>query len=117
MNSIYQPSVMQQLQMLKEQTRLTGGLHEAQVLQLKAWPLVVFNVKRGKDAAFTWDPDKHIVAFSITGSEKHDQGWWQKRTNILGLWVKNLLGNDWKTNVKVGDRIFRSKTISGANKV
>ncbi len=109
MSDLYQPSQAQQLQMLKEQTRLTGGLHDAQVLQLKMWPLVVFDTALG--SSFTWDPDTKIVTFTIThpntkAKKKLPLEYWKQRVAVLNGWVQTLLGDEWVIRVKVGDKTY-----------
>lgn len=115
MSDIAQASVRQQLQMLKEQTRLTGALHEAQVLQLKNWPLVVFQDASGSE--FTWDPDKKYVAFVVKipprcPSRLRSEAWWKKRVGALNQWVQELLGDEWYIKVRVG-----KKNYSGARSI
>jgi hypothetical protein len=103
MSEIAQASVRQQLQVLKETTRLTGGLHEAQVLNLKMWPLILFTNVCG--SSFSWDPDKKTVSFVLVlepKAKKKKQAWWEKRVNILNEWVHELLGSEWIVEVSDG---------------
>jgi hypothetical protein len=119
MSDLYQPSKEQQLQMLKEQTRLTGALHDAQVLQLKMWPLVVFD--RAQGSRFTWDPEKKVVVFMLdmpTKGKEQKLAWWEERVKVLNGWVQVLLGEDWYIEVKVTGKKSReyrgSRNLSGA---
>ncbi len=122
MNPLYQPNASQQLQMLKEQTRLTGGLHEAQVLQLKMWPMVVFDT--ALSSSFTWDPEKKVVVFTIThpttrSKKKHPLEYWKERVTALNGWVQVLLGDEWMIQVKCGGKTYnglRSVTNVGADR-
>lgn len=106
-------SVKQQLQMLREQTRLTGGLHEAQVYNLKLWPLVLFDT--AKRAEFTWDPDKKVIFYTVVkGEVRLRKKWLQGRTDTLGRWVRELLGNEWKTYVEIGNfKLWASENNDG----
>lgn len=110
MSEMAQASTQQQLQMLKEQTRLTGALHEAQVLQLKMWPLVVF--QNAISSEFTWDPDKKVVAFKLdlpTSGPIGKPEWWQERTDGLNGWVQTLLGDEWCITVLVSQGHYAVK--------
>jgi hypothetical protein len=105
-SEIAQASVRQQLQMLKAQTRMTGALHEAQVLQLKMWPMVVFDV--ALSTSFTWDPDEKVVAFKVDMPKgKKTLTWWKPRVEALNSWVQELLGEDWMILVSDGKNKFR----------
>jgi hypothetical protein len=109
MSDIYQPNPQQQLQLLKEQTRLTGGLHEAQVLQLKLWPLVVFDT--AISSSFTWDPDKKTVSFKIIhpatkAKKKPGLAWWKERVMVLNRWVQALLGDEWMIYLICGNKTY-----------
>lgn len=106
MSDLYQPSKEQQIQMLKEQTRLTGALHDAQVLQLKMWPLVVFD--QALTSSFSWDPEKKNVIFNITYPKKGVQklAFWKERVTVLNGWVQTLLGGEWAIQVKCGGKTF-----------
>jgi hypothetical protein len=101
-SDLYQPNTKQQLQMLREMTRLTGALHEVQVVNLKMWPLVLFT--DAKTSSFTWDPDKKLVHVSLMLKPRHPtrkQAWWKERVGALSSWVHELLGDEWVTNVQI----------------
>lgn len=114
MSEIYQPNAQQQLQMLKEQTRLTGGLHEAQVLQLKMWPLVVFDTCHS--SSFTWDPDKKVISFKVEApwsksgggvkAKKFPLAYWKERVTVLNGWVQTLLGDEWMITVTADRKTY-----------
>lgn len=109
MTDIYQPNAAQQLQMLKQQTKLTGGLHDAQVLQLKMWPLVVFDTCTG--SKFTWDPDKKQVVFTVEHPIKKmpKLEYWKQRITVLNGWVQTLLGDEWCIQVKCNGKVFNGQ--------
>lgn len=103
MSDLYQPDKLHQLQLLREQTRLTGGLHEAQVLNLKMWPLVLF--QEATSSEFTWDPDKKIVSFRVKLKKaakigKAKSAEYKQRVEVLNGWVGQLLGAPWYISVK-----------------
>lgn len=119
MNDLRGATPEQQLQMLREQTRLTGGLHEAQVIHLKAWPLLLW--QEAKSTSFTWDPDSRSIIFDLNhrrgaSSLKKDQKWWQQRVDVLTGWVQQLLGDEWMVRVVSGSRKFTGyrKVVSDA---
>jgi hypothetical protein len=105
-SELYQADALQQLQMLKEQTRLTGALHEAQVVQLKMWPLVLF--QDWSKSEFTWDPDQKYVAFKMSKGKKKTRtkapklADHQERVDVLAGWVQELLGSEWRVQVQFG---------------
>lgn len=112
--SIGKVSVKQQLEMLREQTRLTGGLHEAQVLQLKMWPMVAFDHIVG--SSFTWDPKTKVIKFKLElpkrGATKK-LAWWKERVTAVQGWVHQLLGDEWQIQVEAGNQKFNgSRKIS-----
>lgn len=111
--TIVQPTAQQQIEMLKEQTRLTGALHDAQVLQLKLWPLCVFDT--ATDSEFTWDPLTREVTFKLSfpkKAKKPSLGWWKERVSILNKWVQALLGDEWMIHVQSGRLTFNgNRTI------
>lgn len=112
-NEIAKASVAQQLQMLKETTRMTGGLHEAQCLQLKMWPLVVFEAQT---SSFTWDPDTKIVLFDVSlmkSNKKPAIKAMTQRVEALNSWVQQLLGDEWIAKVKIDGKV----TFTGKRKI
>lgn len=88
----------QQLALLREQTKRTGLMHEAQVLQLKYWPLVV-----GPDKVavqLSWDTETMLVTYVLDLSICEDKdGLSPQARENLENWVKELLGKDWAVKV------------------
>lgn len=103
MDEIFKADLPTQLALLRQTTKLTGGLHEAQVQQLKVWPLLTF--QWAEQASFTWDPDKREVYFHPQPPKwvrpKRDH--LQKGADVLATWVCGLLGDEWETVVILGD--------------
>jgi hypothetical protein len=90
-------TVGEQIGLLRELTRSTGVLHEAQVQQIRYWPVLLFS---GKSSA--------EVATETKKSVK-----WTKPSQILADWTKTLLGDDWTVLVQVGKakpQIFAANT-------
>jgi hypothetical protein len=86
----------EQLMLLKELTKTTGVLHEAQVLQLKMWPYVAFQKLDKYEIAI--DLDKKSVWYKMTsGSLPGDEK--TKGAASLKKNVKALLGDDWEVIV------------------
>lgn len=106
MSDLFQPSTKQQIQMLREMTRLTGGLHEAQVLQLKMWPMVLFTGLISHE--FTWDETLKEVSFVLTG-KRPPLKVVQAAVEVLNSWVQELLGESWIVRVKWGKNSFAGK--------
>lgn len=98
----------EQLLLLRDLTEKTGALHEAQVLQLKLWPLTVFDkYATGSEFHFSWE--KHEVDFHLSTSSKYKPpADMDKRLVILDTEVKGLLGDTYLVRVRVrGKVIFR----------
>jgi hypothetical protein len=111
--SIAKASVEQQIAMLREQTRITGGLHHAQVTQLKMWPMVAFDIIVG--SSFTWDPKTKVVKFKLDLPSKppaRKLEWWKERVGAVQKWVHSLLGDEWMIQVVAG-----KKTFNGSRKI
>lgn len=99
----------QQLQYLKGVTTRTGGLHEAQVLQLKLWPYTVdpeiSDTKAEVDVAHK-AIDYHWVLLSRPRKWSPDKRY-TGRLEALVSSVKWMLGDTWKVQVFMnGERIF-----------
>jgi hypothetical protein len=108
--SIAKATVQQQLALLREQTRLTGGLHHAQVTQLKMWPMVAFDIAVG--SSFTWDPKTKVVTFKLDLPKKpqsRSQAWWKTRVDAVQSWVHELLGDEWQIKVTAGKTTYNGK--------
>jgi hypothetical protein len=86
--------ILEQLGLLKGITVRLGILHEAQVLQLQMWPLVLFPHALSSTAEV--DTDKHIVNFKILTSLKNKPSGKShtKAVKELDKWVKNILWDD-----------------------
>lgn len=91
-------SIREQLLLLRDLTRRTGVLHEAQLLNLKLWPLVIF--PKASNSVIRIDPEKYTVEYTLTwkikGKKDAD---FKKRAKLLGKSVRWLLGDYWQVTV------------------
>lgn len=100
--SISYPSVPVQFEMLREMTRSTGVLVEAQLRQLKLWPMVLFSECMTAESRV--DFSKKTVSFLVSypsGAEKLPFEVFKERNGYLGAWVQELLGEEWAVDVVV----------------
>lgn len=111
-------SAWEQLMLLKEQTNRTGMLHEAQVLQLKMAPLVLF--AKSTKSSFGINIDSKRIVFTITMGKRLPQGLVNKplgpkeAATTLDDLTKRLLGDDWDVEIRVGSgQTFRSFEFPG----
>jgi len=98
-----------QLALLRDTvTGPTGGLHDAQLLQLKLWPFVA--APHLKKHTATPDTRLKLVTFEFEldpdGVEPKD---FAKRLAGLERSVKAMLGNDWRIEVRVGRKVIFDK--------
>ncbi len=106
-------SSWEQLKLLQYSTKATNSLHEAQVLQLRLWPLVAYPFAVSSEAA--WDPENRSVEFKIGVKvtlaelqelkELHRSGEVEKRMQVLDRSVKDMLGSDVTVIVKIKDTL------------
>lgn len=95
-----------QLMVLQEQTRLFGGLHDAQVLQLKMYPLMCFETPPGS-AYFEADIVGRLVRFHVAIDSRYSREEAHRRSVILDRATKSLLGPEWTVGVYVGVKHLR----------
>lgn len=93
-------AALAQLAFLREQTRVTGILHDAQVFQLKMWILVV--AQHAGDAEIGFDWTKKVVQFKLRSINGPAPANLQVGFENLDNWVKWLLGPEYKVIVKEG---------------
>ncbi len=97
--------LLDQLSVLREMTRRTGILHEAQILQLQWWPWVV--IPHCKDFQIEFSHDNKILQYVIKTKGKPPTKY-KKRLEYLANWVKELLGHEYDCRiVENGKVIFR----------
>lgn len=93
----------EQLMLLKSITKKTGGLHEAQVLQLKMYPLVLTHATKSE---FSFDFNKKAIIFTITEVKGKTPKNIEERLDLLISYTKTLLGNEYSVEVKFKDSQF-----------
>lgn len=90
-----------QLLRLKDLTRRTGVVAETQVLQLKLWPYMLFNIV-GNDAEAKLDPYEKHVSWDLRLKGKPPAGKDLKaRGETLESWLRTLLGDEWLLDIRV----------------
>jgi hypothetical protein len=88
---------LKQLMSLKQITNMTGALHEAQVLHLKYYPLILTHCIKC-EVNFMFE-DKLVVykLLKFDGPEPKDL---KRRFNLLDQWVKTLLGSEYSVVIE-----------------
>ncbi len=94
-----------QLMALKALTKQTKMLHEAQVLQLKTWPLILTHAIKTQ---ITVDFDFKDIIYNIVATKGKKPSRWAKRLKLLGTYSQALLGTEYSVTVKLkGKNIFK----------
>jgi hypothetical protein len=105
---------IEQLVQLKFLTRVTGILHEAQVYQLKMWPLMLTHAMKS-DVVF--DYEGSIVIFNLLKTEGNPPENIESRFLELARYTKFLLGDEYSVVVKDnGKQIFRENGLDNEDK-
>lgn len=101
----------QKVAMMRHWSDKVGGLHEGQVFQLKAWPLILFEDSEfelqvdipNKTVSYVVSLQKDPLVCSlqeeflpISRSEELNE-----RAKVLALWIKELLGEGWDLDLDV----------------
>jgi hypothetical protein len=96
----------EQLLLLRDMTARMGVLHEAQILQLKMWPLFLFdNLKKCEEHV---NIENRVIEYHFLQTKGKYPKDKEARLNALMDWTKWLLGHDWMIRVKErGKLIFR----------
>lgn len=93
----------QQLLALRALSATTLALHEAQLLQLKTWPLVVF--PHLKKHTFSWEmKDRRVFYKFVIDSKKRVPRNLKARFEALDQNIKAMLGEEWSIEVKAAGR-------------
>jgi hypothetical protein len=101
--------IAEQLMLLRDITKRTGILHDAQVLQLKMWPLILLPFSKSAKAKI--DTTKYEITFEVDvhGKLPKDADTHFGRLNEAVKW---LLGKEWLVRVKVrGKQVYRGPRI------
>lgn len=117
MSVVNKPTLLQEkLAQAREVTKLTGGLHDIQVHQLKLWPFCV--VPHAEKSSFVWDPDAKTVEFTVTLGKERPPSGWKEKLPMLETWVRTLLGKEWSILIKTssGDTFYPVKAVKKPSK-
>jgi hypothetical protein len=92
MNESSDPEMKEKIVMLREVTRLTGALHESQLLQLKMWPKILFGCQ---EHTISYDNEARTVSVDMklakkVGSKKAKDG-----AEAFEKWCHELIGPEW----------------------
>ncbi len=104
----------EQLLLLKGMTAVTGILHEAQVMQLKYWPLMLTHAIK---ADFSYNFDNKEVIFNLAETEGRTPKDFKKKLGLLAKYTKTLLGDDYRIAVKLNNKeIYSNKGVKNARR-
>jgi hypothetical protein len=96
---------VEQLVQLRHLTRSTGALHEAQVQQLKLWPLVLTHAV---ESHAIFDYEGSVVIFNLLKTQGNPPEDFADRLKELARYTKFLLGDEYTVLVKDnGRQIFK----------
>lgn len=108
MSSIKQPDLWEQLFALRGLTSTVGALHEAQMVQLRCWPLVVAPHSTSHETHV--DLEKKEVDFHLKVGKKRPPVDFKTRLQALDRSVKDMLGPEWRTRVLANEKqIFHGR--------
>lgn len=96
---ISEQEMMDQLLTLKGMTIRTGIIHEAQVLQLQLWPLVLF--KDALTSSADIDPKTKNITFKIFTNKKPNKKEFKTANDRLIDWCRFILWDETSINIKI----------------
>ena len=106
----------EQIAVLRELTRTTNALHEAQVLQLKYWgQLVLDGAAKPGEWTIEVDFDERSVSYMVAKKVRFPKAT-PGRLVALARFVEDLLGNGWAVKVFTGKQCVFSYIIGTAEK-
>jgi len=94
------PDAKAQLLLAKDLTRRTGILVEAQITQLRIWPMVSFDDVSDVEIN-PLDVETKTIHYLWRVRKVPSGADLMRRAEQLGGWVRSLLGDDWKINIKI----------------
>lgn len=98
-----------ELLVLREETRKTGFLTELQVKHLKMWPLIISEKVSKVETRFSYEKNEVIFTLTMTGKITKD---FDKRFKALTQWTQTLLGEEYIVKVKVdGKQVFKGDRL------
>ena len=85
--------VFEGLMRLRDITRMTGMVHDAQILQLKFWPRIVFPCE---SHSIEHDGEQRLLTIRLVLNGPLPEGDDLKKcTSMFESWCQTLLGDDW----------------------
>lgn len=97
-------STREQLRHLKGMTMRLGQIHEAQVLQLRNYPLLLPNIKR---ASTKIDHETRSIIYdceSKTGKHRKSKKFTAMVENII-IWTRSIVWDDTAVEVKIDGKV------------
>lgn len=88
----------EQLMLLRDLTRRTGAIHDAQVFQMKWWPMMLFTHAKKCEAQV--DVEKQQVDYIILTTDGKAPSDMEERMKALCEWTHWLLGDEYVVRVK-----------------
>lgn len=93
-----------QLLLLRDLTQRMGVIHDAQQLQLKMWPIVLFtHGQKFEEHVNVEEKEVDFIILQTKGKKPTDL---DERFKALNDWTKWLLGDDWLIRVKLRDKVL-----------
>jgi len=109
--SFANPEFSEQLLLLRAMTERTGVLHEAQILQLKMYPIAM--ITSSKSAEIKIDIEGKSVDFQLKLDKKKNPDL-EKQCEMVSDAVKWLLGPEWLVRLRVREKtIYRGARTLG----
>ena len=106
--------VVENLCLMREETRKTGFLHEEQVKYLKLWPMVISDKIIKAESKFNYIKSEVEFKLEIKGRQTKD---FSKRFAALTQWTQFLLGDEYKIIIKSdGKQIFKADRLKAASR-
>lgn len=96
-DSLFSADAESQLMTLRGLTKNTGVLHEAQVLQVKAWPIVLFSNCKSSKFSFCWEKREVEYDIKTKGRGKKDE--MDRGVLLLDHYTKTLLGPEYTVTI------------------
>jgi len=95
-------SLKEQLMLMKQATMLSGGIHEAQALQIRNYPLLI----EGALLAVTKiDTDKKIVYYDISAKKFRISKKFKYTCDAITKWVRSVIWDDTSVVFKINGEI------------
>jgi len=99
--------VREQLQLLKAMTVRTGSIHEAQVLQLKSWPMLIQNVTKAKAKV---DVKTKLVVFDCESTGTRATKLQKKLFESICEWTRSILWNETTVRIIINGKVVFDST-------